>query len=138
MRLCRSSSECVLGGVCGGLARYLGVDVTLVRVFFVLLALAAGTGVLLYLAMWVIVPVEGQGAAQAGQQSIGDEHRREARPGPRQNARVTGALLLILGMIFLAQNVVGAWLPWLGFGTLWPLLLILAGGALLWSRVKGV
>ena len=43
----------VVAGVCGGLADALGVDATLVRLVFALLALAGGAGILLYLALWV-------------------------------------------------------------------------------------
>src|SRR5919201_5498559 len=49
----RSREDRVLAGVCGGLAARLGVDATLVRLVFALLALAAGAGILLYLALWV-------------------------------------------------------------------------------------
>jgi signal transduction histidine kinase len=48
-----SSSDRALAGVCGGIARALGVDVTLVRVVFALLALAGGAGIVLYLALWL-------------------------------------------------------------------------------------
>jgi len=41
-----------LAGVCAGIARSLGVDVTLVRLVFALLALAGGAGIVLYLALW--------------------------------------------------------------------------------------
>jgi phage shock protein C len=44
--------------VCGGLAQYFNVDATLVRVLFVLLAVHGGSGLVLYLAMWIIVPNE--------------------------------------------------------------------------------
>jgi hypothetical protein len=50
---------------------------------------------------------------------------------------VIGGALLVLGLFFLAQTTLGVWIPWLEFGTLWPLLLIAAGGALLWSRARG-
>src|SRR5437764_1897286 len=43
----------VLAGVCAGIARTLGVDPTLVRLVFALLALAGGAGIVLYLALWV-------------------------------------------------------------------------------------
>ncbi|MGB0388589.1 MAG: PspC domain-containing protein [Ardenticatenaceae bacterium] len=56
-KLYRSRSDQMLGGVCGGLAEYLGVDSTWVRLLFVLAGLFSGTGVLLYLALWVIVPL---------------------------------------------------------------------------------
>jgi len=49
--------------VCTGLARYLGVDTTVVRIIFVLLALFAAGGVLLYLILWLIMPMESGGAA---------------------------------------------------------------------------
>ena len=48
-----SSSDRALAGVCGGIASALGVDVTLVRLVFALLALAGGAGVVLYLALWL-------------------------------------------------------------------------------------
>src|SRR5580765_111695 len=47
-----SDDERVIAGVCAGIARALGVDVTLVRLVFALLALAGGAGIALYLALW--------------------------------------------------------------------------------------
>ncbi len=55
-RLYRSRDNRMLGGVCGGLAEYFNIDPTLVRLAFLILFLAAGSGPLLYLVMWVIVP----------------------------------------------------------------------------------
>jgi signal transduction histidine kinase len=49
----RSDDDRVIAGVCGGLAATLGVDATLVRLAFALLALAGGAGILLYFAFWV-------------------------------------------------------------------------------------
>src|SRR3954465_2741782 len=48
----RDSDERVIAGVCAGIAQALGVDVTLVRLVFALLALAGGAGIVLYLALW--------------------------------------------------------------------------------------
>src|SRR6187551_3143920 len=47
-----SSDERVIAGVCAGIAQTLGVDATLVRLVFALLALAGGAGILLYLGLW--------------------------------------------------------------------------------------
>lgn len=55
-KLHRSESSRMVGGVCGGLGEFLGVDPTIVRVVFVLLALVNGIGVLLYVIMLFIVP----------------------------------------------------------------------------------
>src|SRR6478672_7202096 len=48
----RSSDDRVVAGVCASIAQTLGVDPTLIRLVFALLALAGGAGVLLYLALW--------------------------------------------------------------------------------------
>jgi signal transduction histidine kinase len=55
-RLDRRASGRLLAGVCGGLAEHLGLEVVVVRLAFVLLFVAGGTGVAAYLAFWVLVP----------------------------------------------------------------------------------
>lgn len=68
----RSRDDRWLGGVCGGIARLTGVESWLWRLLFALLALCAGTGVLVYLLMWLLVPADpsipghGRGHPQAG------------------------------------------------------------------------
>jgi phage shock protein C len=57
-KLYRSKTDRKLAGVCGGVAQYFNLDATLVRVLFVLLAVLGLTGVILYVAMWIIVPNE--------------------------------------------------------------------------------
>jgi phage shock protein C len=48
----------MLGGVAGGIAEYFNIDPTLVRLVWVVLGLAYGSGLLIYLAAWIIVPEE--------------------------------------------------------------------------------
>ena len=57
-KLYRSKTNRQLAGVCGGLAEYFNLDATLVRVLFVVLAVLGGSGVVLYIALWIIVPRE--------------------------------------------------------------------------------
>jgi phage shock protein C len=57
-RLYRSLDERMLAGVCGGIADYFNVDPTLVRVLFVLLAMAGGPGIVAYIILAIIVPEE--------------------------------------------------------------------------------
>ena len=45
-----------IGGVCAGFARYLGVDVVLMRVLWLGIALCTGVGFLAYLAAWIVIP----------------------------------------------------------------------------------
>jgi phage shock protein C len=55
-QLRRSGTDRMLGGVSGGLAEHLGIDALLWRIGFVALTLAGGSGVLVYLALWVLMP----------------------------------------------------------------------------------
>jgi phage shock protein C len=57
-RLMRSSTDKKLGGVCAGLANYFDMDVTLVRVLWLLVVLCGGTGILLYVILWLVLPLE--------------------------------------------------------------------------------
>jgi phage shock protein C len=59
-RLERKLKGRMLAGVCAGLADYLGVDPTLVRVIFAVLAFVGGTGVVAYLVAWALIPEEGE------------------------------------------------------------------------------
>jgi len=59
-RLFRSRDDRMLGGVCGGLGTYFTIDSTLLRVLFVLLALSGGPGVLAYLLLLILIPIEPQ------------------------------------------------------------------------------
>ena len=62
-RLTRSRTDRMIAGVCGGFAAYSGIDVNIVRLVMVLLALLGGSGVVLYLIAWMIVPVKDADAA---------------------------------------------------------------------------
>lgn len=58
-RLHRSSTDKMLGGVCGGLAESLGVDATLLRLAFVALTvLGAGAAAVIYVAIWALAPID--------------------------------------------------------------------------------
>jgi phage shock protein PspC (stress-responsive transcriptional regulator) len=57
-RLTRSRTDRRIGGVCGGLGKYFEVDPTLIRLAFALAFVFAGTGLLLYLILWIVLPLE--------------------------------------------------------------------------------
>ena len=54
-KLSRSNNK-MIGGICAGIAEYLGLDPTIVRIVWVLLFFFAGFGVILYLILWIIMP----------------------------------------------------------------------------------
>jgi phage shock protein PspC (stress-responsive transcriptional regulator) len=55
-RLYRSENDKMLGGVCGGIAAYLKIDSSIVRILFALLTLGFGTGILVYFVLWAVLP----------------------------------------------------------------------------------
>ena len=55
-KLYRSSTDVKLAGVCGGLAEYIGMDPTIVRLIGALLCLCCGTGVLAYIVAAIVIP----------------------------------------------------------------------------------
>jgi phage shock protein C len=59
--LTRSATDKFLGGVCGGLARYLNLDSGLVRILTVVIAIFSQVGWIAYLVLWAVLPVEGGG-----------------------------------------------------------------------------
>ncbi len=148
-KLYRSRTDKMLGGVCGGLAQHLKVDPTLVRLLFVLAALANGLGIIAYLVMWVVVPLEGEGQVpaqetmRAGAEEIAQKARelgegvREAAVQRRiEPASLAGIILVVLGVVFLAQTLNLWWLRWMSPGVLWPAALIVVGLVLLAQRAR--
>lgn len=79
----RSGTDRWLGGVCGGLAEYSGIDPVLWRVGFVGLTVAGGAGVLIYLLLWVLMP--------SGPMRPGEEPSPLEQLVARIHARLSGA-----------------------------------------------
>ncbi|MGZ5351987.1 MAG: PspC domain-containing protein [Actinomycetota bacterium] len=110
----RSRGDRVLAGVCGGLGRYLGVDPVLLRIAFVVLAIAGGGGFLLYVVSWILIPEERKG------ETLGTE-----RPSSVDTTRlIVGGTLVAIGTILLLNLS----FPRLG-RFFWPLALIAVGVA---------
>ena len=59
-KLYRSETNKQIAGVCAGLAEYFDVDVTLVRIAFLVMMLMGGPGFLLYVVLWFVIPEESQ------------------------------------------------------------------------------
>jgi phage shock protein C len=149
--LYRSRDDAIIGGVCGGIGEHLGVDSLWVRVFFLLLALGNGIGVLLYFLLWISMPLEGQPRSATLRDNVRlcsqeiAEHTlamgadlRSLVYRPQTRARlIVGAVLIIWGVFNLLEYLGLAGLWWLDFDLLWPVLLILGGLALLLRRSGG-
>ncbi len=97
--LYRSRTDQVLGGVCGGLGRYLGVDPVILRIAFIALTLGGGAGVLLYIIAWIAIPEE-----PAGGPPPGADAEAGSRWSPRTATMVVGGTLVGLGLLLLLDR----------------------------------
>ena len=151
-KLYRSLSDKMIAGVCGGLGRYLGVDVTLIRLFFLLLGFAnGGIAILIYFILWIVMPPDENtvrsgledtlrsGTAEIADRArtLGDDLRKTVHERPRDVGLILGIGLLILGCIFLVQNLGIPWLSWFSFDLVWPILLIVGGLVIILRQAKG-
>ncbi len=99
-RLTRSLTDRVLGGVCGGVGDYIGVNPWWVRVLFIALGLfTAGTGVLLYLALWYVLP------AQTLADLPADPTLPHEKPANPETVILIGAGVIVMGLVILARNL---------------------------------
>lgn len=94
-RLHKIKEGAMIGGVCNGLAAYFGIDVTLVRIAFVLLLLVYGTGVLAYIVMMIIfptavTPAEKAAASGGAGAHTAQEFIRRAKEGYYEGAKTFG------------------------------------------------
>jgi len=105
-QLRRSRTDKILGGVSGGLAEYSGVDALLWRVGFVALALAGGTGIVVYLLLWLLMPA----GPQAYGMPVEQQTRMKAPAGPRSPVPglTIAALLIVMGILALLTRI-GGW-----------------------------
>jgi phage shock protein PspC (stress-responsive transcriptional regulator) len=148
-RLARSQSDKVLGGVCAGLGDYLNIDPVFVRIFFILLTILDGIGFMLYLILWIVMPLENQADQdskfemnQVGDRArqMGNEFGQAVRSPNPQAAKYLGIGLILAGVFFFAERLVRQfdlrWFAWVNRDAFWAALLVAAGTVLLVRAIK--
>lgn len=158
-RLCRIGQGRVIAGVAGGIAEFFGMDPTIVRLLFVLLVVFGGSGILLYIILWIILPEKpmydpyriympppSPAADQEFKSGVGETYEGfdrgipppQVQPGSTGTDRkkiegslIGGTLLIFVGAIFLVDRFV----PNIDFGDLWPIVLIALGVLLIFTNL---
>lgn len=123
--LTRSDTDKMIAGVCGGIAAYLGIDSVLVRLLFVLLALATGIGIFIYVVLWIIMP----GDRLEDQIRMGDEAVKETPAGSNgrkvDQSSTIGLMLIIFGAFFLLKQM--GLFAWISSGVFWGVIIMAIG-----------
>ena len=138
--LYRSSKDQMIGGVAAGLADYLKIDPTIVRILFILLALVGGGGVMLYIILWIVLPTDEHITIINNNLNNMEENKNpeNSQNSPFQpnnpkykrkddGSLIAGLILISLGIIFLVIR----YFPRIDFSDLWPVILIVIGVVLL-------
>lgn len=146
-RLYRSRSNRMIWGVCGGLAEYFDLDPTIVRIIAVLLIFANGLGILAYIILAIVVPLEGSGSTapkdiikenveeitttakdfghEIRSTFAGEDKSETANRVRRRPHVIIGIIVIALGILLLLSNVNLLW--WFRWSYLWPLIIIAVG-----------
>ena len=136
-RLYRCRENRMLAGVAGGLAEYTGLDPSLVRILWLVSVFFWGAGVLLYIAMAIIVPLEPitpeAAAAHAADMAAGIAAPHRHREGSGRVVTFIGVVLLLVGSLALIDAYLPGWASW---RQLWPLLFLGAGGFLVVTSMR--
>jgi phage shock protein C len=140
--LVRPTSGRVLAGVCAGLADWIGLDVTLVRIIFLFLGFGTGMGLLIYLVLWVVIPSASESAgSQTDWSSRAGQMRDDfiqATSSPNMDAlKIFGGVLVALGVFYLVKEIRPEWFLWANRGVLWAGALILIGMVFLYRSIRG-
>ena len=126
----RNPDEAMLGGVAAGLGEHLGLPVLWVRVGFMVLAVMGGFGVAFYAGLWMVLPAQRHFDDQAP--GLAAAERQGKRPGRIRRLADLGPLVaagaIALGVALLFALVTGQG------GLFWPVVLLVAGVALLWRQ----
>jgi phage shock protein C len=143
-RLERSRANRVISGVCGGIAEYLDIDATFVRVVMVILAFPFGVGILIYFVLLFLMPNPGE--ATPFVRPAGAVEPTAVDPANPVTPRVVdpmvverrrngiGLLLVAVGVVFLLGNM-GAF-RFIDWHYVWPLVLIALGVYLVAQRTR--
>lgn len=128
-KLYRSNSDKTVAGVCAGIAEYFDLDATLVRLAFVLLSLAYGGGIFVYIVCAIIVPERPSDETYVAPDDVYDKDGNKTDDGSkeRRTKQIIGVVLLVLGFILLGEKII----PWFDRNILFAIGIIVSGGYLL-------
>ncbi|MFH1547506.1 MAG: PspC domain-containing protein [bacterium] len=135
--LYRSEKNRMIAGVAAGLAEYFDIDPVIVRLIFVFMVVYGGSGVLIYVILWLVIPSESdvkkptEETVQKGANEIKDkaENLAESIKDHGSNRIYLGIFLLVLGLAFLFNNF--GFFNILHVWRFWPLIIVGVGISLL-------
>jgi phage shock protein PspC (stress-responsive transcriptional regulator) len=146
-KIFRSIDDYMIAGVCSGLADYFKIDSSLIRIIFVLLTLSGGSGILVYLILWLVVPKEKGVEKEINKEEKLDEFIEDVKGKAKsmakeikidtkikkmgKNINILGIVLILVGLVAIWNQIFPIRIEWNLF---WPGLLILVGILILFKK----
>lgn len=130
-KLYRNEDEAIFAGVCSGLADYFDIDVILMRVIFVLLVLGGGSGILIYIVLWIVTPVKNQveiiDKGEKMKETV-KEIKKDVKVEKKRSGSFVGFILMGFGILILLEKIIPMVIRW---DYVWPILLVVSGAYLI-------
>lgn len=142
-KLQRNEQDKMIAGVCSGLSEHFDIDVTWIRIAFVLAVMLGASGILAYIILWIVVPKKPY-LPNYGQFATYDNFSPEPKPSinlsekkkKKGNFRLFAGLIFIFFGLFFLLHELNLIPNWFDIDDLWPLILIGMGVYILSSGVK--
>lgn len=142
-RLERSETNKVIAGVAGGIGEYFEIDPTIIRLIFILLTIFGGSGILIYIIFWLIMPSSGSSDNDVQSTIKGnvDEMSTRAKTfaqdlklnsGKEESKFWWGLIIIIFGFLLLFNNF--GLFDIFNFSKIWPIVLVVLGLLILLKR----
>ena len=135
-QLRRSTINRVIAGVAGGLGEYFNIDPTIIRIIFILLTVFGGSGVLIYLILWLIMPSDQtknsdtsdhikKNVSEISEKARSFAHDIRLNPTREDSRFWWGLVIIIFGFLVLFHNF--GLFEIFSIGKLWPIVLVVFG-----------
>ena len=129
-KLYRSYDNKMVAGVSAGIADYFELDPVIIRAAFILCTIGGGIGILAYILLWIIVPIDNRVKVnnKSENEMISDDMKKEEWKEiylKRRQSRhsILGISIIVIGFLWLADNLI----PQFDVSRFWPVTLILLG-----------
>lgn len=126
----RSKDDKIVAGVCGGLAQHFNIDPIWLRLAAVLLVLADGVGIILYIIAWILIPENPN--QKSKKKTVAEETVSKISKNKGDGSVMLGMVIVLVGATLLLKNL----FSWINFKIIWPLGLVALGVYLMTQRNK--
>lgn len=145
LTLHRSTTNKVIAGVAGGIGEYFNIDPTIVRIIFIMLTIFGGSGILIYLVLWLVMPADTlrdlntnehikNNASEISEKARTFAHDFRFNPNQEDSRFWWGLVIIILGFLALFHNF--GLFEIFSIGKLWPIILVIFGVMILTRKNK--